>query len=309
MHRAGVAEHPIAHDLVSVETVPVNSQVPQVADPQVRAVKTDRMNPGEILGDVPRLDHRQVAGPDLGHFPAIQRLVVLAPFGTVQQACPQEAVVIVDRPEVIDPVDADGLLLDQLPVLVEAADGAGVGREVVSLPQGQSLGSSSPAQAPLLEQRGQGCFQTGLFQSRPKDRQQTGDTLLLGNLDHRPDPIDQGKFDSGRKQPSHFPGLVGTAVVDADLVLLQQPRVGRVNRCTAQQLDESRLGCDRLIDVPAGIGLPFHVADLDLRVSTTGRSRRTTATGQERLVLSPVGTILPATCPASFSDWPGVSFR
>ena len=72
-------------------------------------------------------------------------------------------------------------------------------------------------------------------------------------------------------------------------MLLQQPRVSRVNRCAAQQLDESRLGCDRLIDVPAGIGLPFHVADLDLRVSTTGRSRRTSATGQERLVLSPVG--------------------
>ena len=73
-------------------------------------------------------------------------------LGTVQQAGPQEAVVMVDGSQMVDPFDADRLFFEQIPVRIEPADGPRRRGEIVFFGQRQSLRRGTLFQLALLDE-------------------------------------------------------------------------------------------------------------------------------------------------------------
>ena len=83
--------------------------------------------------------------------------------------------------------------------------------------------------------------------------------------------------------------FVSTAKVDSNAFSLQDLSVGRVDLVAAVKLNELGLVADCLLDVLQGVGLPLHVADLDLRIHQSGGGGGRSAAGQEGLMQSLVG--------------------
>ena len=90
VHFLRVAEHVVALHLVAIDPIAMDAQITQVADPKAFAVETDRVDPRDILGDVPSLHHCEITGANLGDDRSISFGIVLSVLRTVQQPRPQE---------------------------------------------------------------------------------------------------------------------------------------------------------------------------------------------------------------------------
>ena len=116
------------------------------------AVEADGIDPRQILGDVPRLRDRQIARTDLGNYRTVIGFVVLVVLRPVEKTDPQKTVVMMNRAQVIDAVNANRLFFQQFPLRVETTDRMSGRSEIVLSGQSQALLGRAFGELPLFQQ-------------------------------------------------------------------------------------------------------------------------------------------------------------
>ena len=124
--------------------------------------------------------------------------------------------------------------------------------------------------------------------------------MFIRDIQHWRDSIDQRELDARLEERAHLSGFVGATVVDANSMLLEKLRVGRIDRRATEQLNEVRLHVDGFVDILERVCLPFHVADLDSRIDAFGGVRGIGSTRQKCLIQSIVGNDAPGDCFGQF---------
>ena len=111
VHFFGIPQNPFTDELTLGHPVAMNAQVAEIAPPEMGAVEADGIDPGHLFADIPSLDDLKVRCPYLGDDRTVQLRIVFPIFRTMKKSSPDDAIVDINRADIIDTVNLDRVLL------------------------------------------------------------------------------------------------------------------------------------------------------------------------------------------------------